>query len=184
MRRKLWIALGVVLFVGVAAGLILPALRSAREMGTPARCPSMLKQIGYGCHLYAIDHDERFPPSLGHLYPGLISDGKVFLCPSAKTAVALEEDLAAAALREYRPAMFMERHTDYVYVAGLRADDPKHLVVAHDKAGNHEGHRNVLFVGSNVEWMKDDKFQAALARTREYLKAKETGNVAGEAAQE
>jgi hypothetical protein len=175
MRRKHWIALGVVLVLALAAGLLLPALQPAREIGTPARCPSMLKQIGYGCHLYASDYDDKFPPGLGHLYPDIISDGKVFLCPSAGTALALEVDLAAAALRQYRPAMFKESHTDYVYVAGLTAKDPKDLVLAHDRDGNHEGHRNVLFVGGNVEWMKEEDFCTALGKTQEFLKVRGSG---------
>ncbi|MHC4505494.1 MAG: hypothetical protein ACYTFI_19490 [Planctomycetota bacterium] len=175
MRRKLWIGLGVVLLVGVLAGLLLPALQPASEHHGPrSRCRSNLKQIGYGCHLYAIDHDEKFPPGFGHLYPDFLSDSKVFLCRMAKRATAIEDD-GSVPLADYSPGMFTERHTDYAYVPGLRADDPKHLVVAYSREGNHEGGRWALFIGTNVEWMNEDEFQAALAKTREYLKAKESG---------
>ena len=172
MRRKIWIALGLALVVGVAAHFLLPALAPfPRPRAKRTRCASSLKQIGYGCHLYACDHDEEFPPGLGELYPNYISDGVVFVCPMARNAVSLEHDLGVA-LREYEPAMFKEKHADYTYVAGLAADGPKDLVIAYDRDGNHDGGRNALFVGSNVEWMKEDDFQTALAKTQEYLKAR------------
>ena len=182
MRRKLWIALGVVLLVGVLAGILLPGLQPASDQCGPRwRCRWNLKQIGYGCHLCAIEHDEKFPPGLGHLYGDLITDGKLFLCPMADNAIAIEDD-SSVPLASYTPDMFTERHTDYEYVAGLSPSDPPDLVLAYDRAGNHDGGRNVLFVGNNVEWMKEDDFQAALAKTREYLKVKESGRPVGDAA--
>jgi len=156
MRRKLWIALGVVLLVGVLAGLLLPAICATRESSCHPRCRSHLRLIGYGIHLYADDHDGRFPPSLHELVPEYLPLNKrrprfhPLGCPSTPDPGS----------------------PGYEYVAALRADDPAGLVVARDRAGNHEGGRWVLFVGGNVEWMKEDKFRAALARTREYLDAR------------
>ncbi len=172
MRRKLLIVLGVVTVVGVAAGLIIPAIAASRERPHNYwRCPSNLKQIGYGCHLYSSDFEGAFPPSLGHLYLEFISDGRVFLCRSADRASPIEH-APGFSLEGYTPEMLTDTHTDYVYVAGLADSDPEDLVVAYDREGNHPDGRNVLFVGSNVEWMTEAAFQAALGKTREHLAAK------------
>lgn len=166
MRRKLWIALGVVLFGGVAAGLLLPAIFASRVSTYRPRCRTNLKLIGYAAHLYAYDHDGSFPPTLEGLVPEYLPPNKrrsefhPLGCPSTPDPGS----------------------PGYEYVAGLRSDDAAELVVAYDKDGNHEGGRWELFVDTNVEWFgkqREGEFQAALARTREYLKVKRNDRPAG-----
>jgi len=146
------------------AGVLFPVL-AGPPSASRVRCASGLKQIGYGCHLYATDHDERFPPSLGHLYPDCISDGCVFLCPVGGRATAVE-DTPDFSPDGYTPAMVHDAHTDFVYVSGLKASHPAHYVLAFDEEWNHaEGVRrrrngnpgglNVLYVDGRVEFETD-----------------------------
>jgi hypothetical protein len=170
MRRGFWIALGVVVVVGLAAGLLLPAICATRESSYHPRCRTNLKLIGYGVHLYADDHDGRFPPSLQELVPEYLPLNRrrpefhPLGCPSTPDPG--------------RPG--------YEYVEGLRPGDPAGLVVAYDREGNHEEGRRVLFVAGNVEWFgkqREDEFQAALAKTREHVKQRDAAKHRGDAAQ-
>ena len=125
----------IVLIVGLLAGVILPALAAARERARRRRCASNLKAIGYGLHLYSSDFNEAFPSygvaaatpemaavtdpavadpmaALGMLYPDFISDGKVFICPSAGTARPVEVDLRSAKLNGLRAGARVSPQTD------------------------------------------------------------------------
>ena len=178
----------IVLIVGVVAGLILPALAAARERARRTRCANYLKCIGYGLHLYGSDFNKLFPSygvaaaipeeaavtdpaisnpmaSLGMLYPDFISDGKVFTCPSAGTAIHVEADLPSAELHRLRAGarefdtLFTHRHSDYAYDPGHTAEHYAAVAVMADAGSpgknspNHGGDgQNVLYIGSNVEW--------------------------------
>ncbi|MHC4201109.1 MAG: type II secretion system protein [Planctomycetota bacterium] len=187
----------VIAIIGILAGLLLPALAAARERARRTRCASNLKQIGYGCHLYSSDFNEAFPSyanaasipdpgtypgtpapsivntmaSLGMLYPDFISDGKVFLCPSAGFAKAVEDDLDATQLRALRTGgrtadtLFALEHSDYGYdclhtaahnaSVAIAADQPIDATDTDARSPNHDTQgQNVLFIGSNVEWKK------------------------------
>ena len=184
----------VIAIIGILAGLLLPALAAARERARRTRCASNLKQIGYGVHLYSGDFNEAFPSwldeaykpndgedevalvdamiSIALLYPQYISDGKVFMCPSANFATPVEEALSGTQeLKDLRrdalefKDVFLYTHCDYGY-------DPKHtaahnasVAIAADqpltpevstRSPNHDTQgQNVLFIGSNVEWKKN-----------------------------
>ncbi len=106
-----------------------------------------LKQFGYGCHLWAADHDEEFPPSFEALYERqYLKDRKVLECPA-------------------RPG-----EPGYVYVKGLKAADPPWVVLAYEKDGCFRDGRNALFIGGNVQWMSEAKFQEALTKTGVYMR--------------
>ena len=47
--------------IAILAGLIIPAVQSAREAGRRAQCASNLKQIGLALHSYESVHN-MFPP--------------------------------------------------------------------------------------------------------------------------
>lgn len=48
--------------LAILAGLLLPALNSAREKGRSIACVNNMKQIGLLCHQYAIDNEDREIP--------------------------------------------------------------------------------------------------------------------------
>lgn len=93
----------VIAIIGILASLIMPALQRARENARRAVCQNNLKQISLGLHMFAGDHDEKFPSadedglkptetgytppltakgSLGLLVPDYIKTLKTFICPS------------------------------------------------------------------------------------------------------
>lgn len=51
----------VIAVIAILAGLLLPALSSAKESGRKAACISNLRQIGLGIQMYAQDYDGRIP---------------------------------------------------------------------------------------------------------------------------
>lgn len=164
MRQNLDVVLGIVALASIAGILLLPALQAATESRPRGKCRSHLKQIGYACQLYAGDNAERFPPSLGALFPGYISDGGVFLCPAAGCAQEIAvDDLPPGAADA--SGVWHDGFTDYVYVPGLLAGDPPDLVLAHDRHGNHEDGRRVLMIGGTVRWMVEPEFHASCDRT-------------------
>ncbi|MCG7851217.1 MAG: hypothetical protein MIO92_01710, partial [Methanosarcinaceae archaeon] len=98
--------------IAVLMGILLPALRSAREQGKKAVCMSHVKSLITGIHAYAADYDGNIPASnkghnaawnffawlsftnpptwtcLGRLYgTGVIKNPEIFYCPSQKNEV-------------------------------------------------------------------------------------------------
>jgi prepilin-type processing-associated H-X9-DG protein len=129
------------------AGMLLPALNTARDKARRTQCLSNLKQIGLGCFMYADKHNDKFPEKLDELIDGdkYLSSSKVFHCPSAPE----------------------ERKMSYVYISGLTTKDDPDKILAYDADGNHRNAgRNVLFCDGHVEWMMEKKFQEILRRQR------------------
>jgi len=51
----------VIAIISILAGLVLPALSRAKEMGRRAVCLNNLRQIYLAFDMYATDHEERYP---------------------------------------------------------------------------------------------------------------------------
>lgn len=88
---ELIVVIGV---IGILAGLLLPALSSAKERGRAIRCLGNLKQMGVGLSLYVEDHEGYFPPgrqagvTQWDLCVGTYAGGKNdMLSPEARTAL-------------------------------------------------------------------------------------------------
>jgi prepilin-type N-terminal cleavage/methylation domain-containing protein/prepilin-type processing-associated H-X9-DG protein len=53
----------VIAIIAILAGLLLPALASAKARGQRIKCTSQMKQLGLGFSLFTLDHDDMYPPT-------------------------------------------------------------------------------------------------------------------------
>jgi len=53
----------VIAIIAILAGLLLPALASAKEKAMRIQCNSQMRQLGLGFNLFATDHNDMYPPA-------------------------------------------------------------------------------------------------------------------------
>lgn len=124
----------------LVACLILPAVISPHTPSHRSRCMSNLSQIGKGCAMYAIDHNEAFPTSFRSL-TNYINNPKIYICPSSRTKSGTMDTV--------------DQWSDYILVTNLNAAMASDLVLAYCKPGNHTNAGiNVLAIDGSVMWQE------------------------------
>ena len=112
-----------------------PSIMQARQQPLRTVCASNLRGISQAILIYSNDHDDQFPPDLETLIAAAEMPAKGLVCPVVGT------------------------QGSYAYRgAGLSVKLPPQIVVAHDRAGSHDGGRNVLFLDTHVEWVTEQRF--------------------------
>ena len=156
----------VIAIIAILAGMLLPALNSAREKARRANCQGNLKQIGTALKSYSIS--ENLLPIFGSgdaaysdgtsalallIQSGELTDYKVFVCPSSTTAAGT----APADLQKMPDvANALVGHVSYAYIPGIDSAAGSGSGIAADGYAsgtttyNHTEFGNIMFGDGSV----------------------------------
>ena len=142
--------MSVFAIIAMLAAILFPVFARAREKAYQTSCLNNLSNIGAALRMYAQDHYGHFPPhdnDLSPLFPKVLSDPGVLLCPSLS---ALRPPLEPAPPND---AML----SDYVYRGGLEDDGkPMELLACDRDPDLHNDGANYLLLDGHAKWYRAD----------------------------
>jgi prepilin-type processing-associated H-X9-DG protein len=141
----------VLAVIAVLSSILLPVFARARDAARNTDCRQRLHEIGLALHLYARDHDGRFPPRDHDFRPLLHGylQPESFSCPAdLGLPPGSPQPYDAAPRRTPPPEPWV---TSYQYRGGLTLDDHPDLGVAADTAFRHNNLANVVFLDGHVK---------------------------------
>ncbi len=156
----------VIAIIGILAGMLLPAVSSARERARRASCMSNLSQIGKAMVMYSMDNDERFPSQFYSLGSEYVSQPKLFICKSATADYGPADAVDSSSMSDSNCAynLVVDLSSGSKLSAGSAAntmmacdkDGAAGSVTASSFGGNHAGKGgNVLYVDGSVVWVNN-----------------------------
>jgi prepilin-type processing-associated H-X9-DG protein len=130
----------------ILAGMLLPALNSAREKARRISCATNLKQIALAVKMYALDNADKFPDGNG--VAGLeklrklryLDNPNIFVCPTSGVRPAAPG------------APIAEANCSYLYLgSGKDESVSPDTPIACDNPANHRNYGNVLYADGHVQ---------------------------------
>ncbi len=161
----------VIAIIAILAGMLLPALNSAREKARRISCASNQKQIGLAFQLYVNFPDDTVLPSpngevggsstqglWGLVWGGVMTDTKMFICPSSSgkkaadysTNITFSESEVDSTTDAPK---FSPKQLSYLYIAGLNTNttgSDSGILFDETDAANHDTFGNILFGDGHV----------------------------------
>lgn len=135
-------------FQRLAADFLTPGLFAMHQSILRLQCGTTLSDMGKAMLIYANDYEDKWPPSLETLVEKAEYPRSGLLCPAMRHRP------------DYESYVYRGVDTGGCWVEPM-------IILVHDRAGNHEGGRNVLFVDSHVEWVTENRFQELVRQDNE-----------------
>ena len=157
--------------IALLISVLLPSLSRARGLAKRAVSSSNLRGIAMGCHIYANDYNEAFPPSFEHLVGGGYITPEMLISPRGDLKELPQSQIAELQARGDLSADSPKGGilpTSYVLITEQTWNSDTRNVLAYETPLDDEG-TNVAFLDGHVEWMKLPQFREALRKTYERL---------------
>ena len=160
--RPVVTVLGGFALLVLLAGMLLPALDTARHAARSASSKNNLRQIGMAVNVWTEKRGEgeSLPPSLKSLTDdGVIREENIFRNPR----VATKSKPGGGFSSDYES--IMDSRGGQLKESELSSDTP----LAWEKKSDSGDGRNVVFFDSHVEYMPEEKFQKMMNKTKNRL---------------